>query len=141
LVLGEKTIEGLPAIHTVPAVGYAVCSGTRPWWVYTGDTAHNPALWRRINQMDVGMLVIETAFSNSERDLARRSLHLSPDGLVDELDCIDTGKNYPIYITHTKPAQTELIMGEIKGLKQASPLGENIGHEIRWLHAGQEFEL
>ena len=77
----------------------------------------------------------------AESDLAKRSLHLSPHVLASELDCIDKGKNYPIYITHTKPFETELIMAEIQRFDQTSPSGNNAIHDIRWLRAGQEFEL
>ena len=135
-----KFIEVLPAVHTVPAVGYAVTSG-KGCWVFTGDTEVNPAFWKRINELDVAMLVIETAFSNKERDLAKRSLHLSPVALASELDCIEKSRNYPIYITHTKPAETELIMAEIQKFDQTSPRGGNVAHDIHWLRAGQEFEL
>lgn len=135
-----KRIEVLPAVHTVPACGYAV-SGSKGSWIFTGDTERNPAFWRRINQMDVAALVIETAFSNREEDLARRSLHLSPAALAEELDCIDKGKRFPIFITHTKPAETELIMTEIQRFDQTQPFGPNVSHDIRWLRAGQEFEL
>ncbi|MGH8849300.1 MAG: 3',5'-cyclic-nucleotide phosphodiesterase, partial [Polaromonas sp.] len=140
LLLAGKQVEVLPAVHTVPAVGYAVATG-KGCWVFTGDTEQNPALWARINQMNVAMLVIETAFSNRERDLAKRSSHLSPHVLANELDCIARGKNYPIYITHTKPAETELIMAEIQRFDQTGPSGLNVAHDIRWLRAGQEFEL
>ena len=140
LEITGKSIEVLPAVHTVPAVGYAVSSG-RGHWVFSGDTERNPAFWRRINQMDVAALVIETAFSNREKDLARRSLHLSPHALAEELDCIDKSKAFPIYITHTKPAETELIMSEIQKFDQTQPFGPNVTHDIRWLRAGQEFEL
>ena len=135
-----KRIEVMPAIHTVPAVGYAVTSG-KGSWIFSGDTERNPAFWRRLNQMDVAALVIETAFSNREQDLAKRSLHLSPHALADELDCIDQGKSFPIYITHTKPAETELIMSEIQRFDQTQPSGPNVVHDIRWLRAGQEFDL
>ncbi len=140
LLLAGKVIEVLPAVHTVPAVGYAVATATG-YWVFTGDTEQNPALWARINQLHVAMLVIETAFSNRERDLAKRSLHLSPQVLANELDCIDKGKNYPIYITHTKPAETDLIMAEIQRFDQSQSFGPNVSHDIRWLRAGEEFEL
>jgi ribonuclease BN (tRNA processing enzyme) len=146
LVLGQrlqiagKDFEVLPAVHTVPAVGYAVTAGSG-YWVFTGDTEQNPALWARINQLDVAMLVIETAFSNRERDLAKLSLHLSPHVLATELDYIDASKKYPIYITHTKPAETELIMAEIQRFDQTCPAGANVAHDIRWLRAGQVFEL
>ena len=140
LEITGKHIEVLPAVHTVPAVGYAVTSGGG-CWVFSGDTERNPAFWQRINQMNVAALVIETAFSNREKDLARRSLHLSPLALAEELDCIDKGKTFPIYITHTKPAETELIMSEIQQFDQTQPFGVNVVHDIRWLRAGQEFNL
>ena len=140
LELGGKRIEVLPAVHTVPAVGYAVTSG-HGCWVFTGDTERNPAFWRRINQMNVAALVIETAFSNREKELAARSLHLSPHALAQELDCIDKNKHFPIYIMHTKPAETDLIMSEIQRFDQTQPFGPNVAHDIRWLHVGQEFDL
>ncbi len=140
LWLAGKQVEVLPAVHTVPAVGYAV-TGSKGCWVFTGDTEQNPALWARINQLNVAMLVIETAFSNRECDLAKRSLHLSSHALASELDCITPGNNYPIYITHTKPAETELIMDEVQRFDRTHAKGQSVAHDIRWLRAGQEFEL
>jgi ribonuclease BN (tRNA processing enzyme) len=132
-----KNIEVLPAVHTVPACGYAVrCAKGGPHWVFSGDTERNPAFWQRVNQLDVAMLVIETAFSNREQALARRSLHLSPATLADELAHIAVDKGYPIYITHTKPAETEEIMSQIAGLADGSQMhGGGRGWDIRWLEA------
>jgi len=141
LDIAGKQIEVLPAVHTVPAVGFAVSHGSSGSWVFTGDTERNPAFWRRINEMRVAALVIETAFSNREKDLARRSLHLSPLTLADELDCIEKGKSFPIFITHTKPAETDMIMAEIQTFDQTQPFGADVSHDIRYLRAGQEFEL
>lgn len=145
LTFSGKLVEVLPAVHTVPAVAYAARStapgGSGKHWVFSGDTERNPAFWARVNQLDVAMLVIETAFSNRERELAERSLHLSPEVLARELDCIAPGHDYPVYITHTKPAETELIMAEI-GQFNATPMGHPpVVHDIRWLRAGQEFAL
>lgn len=140
LQISRKTLEVLPAVHTVPAVGYAVTAGSG-CWVFSGDTERNPAFWRRVNELNVAMLVIETAFSNRERDLAKLSLHLSPCVLAEELDNIRNDRRYPIYITHTKPAETELIMAEIQKFDETSISGPNVTHDIRWLRAGQEFEL
>jgi len=140
LQVNRKSLEVLPAVHTVPAVGYAVTAGSG-CWVFSGDIERNPAFWRRVNELNVAMLVIETAFSNRERDLAKRSLHLSPCVLADELDNIRNDRRYPIYITHTKPAETELIMSEIQKFDETSISGPNVTHDIRWLRAGQEFEL
>ena len=140
LSVNGKLIEVLPAVHTVPACGYSVSHG-RSCWVFTGDTECNPAFWARLGQLDVGMLVIETAFSNREKDLAKRSLHLSPASLATELDNIGQDKNFPIYITHTKPAETDQIMTEIQESGSLTTRGIHPRHDIRWLRAGQEFVL
>lgn len=140
LHLSGKAIEVLPAVHSVPAVGYAITAGSG-CWVFTGDTERNPAFWKRVNELNVAALVIETAFSNREKELAVRSLHLSPSSLAEELRNIAKGHKYPIYITHTKPAESDLIMSEIQGLDQTRTFGLNFMHDIRWLRAGQEFEL
>lgn len=140
LQIGRKAIEVLPAVHTVPAVAYAV-SGGGPHWVFSGDTGRNPAFWARVNQLEVGMLVMETAFSSREAELAERSQHLSPQSLAEELDRIDAGLRYPIYITHTKPAETELIMREIAQFDPVARPSGAVAHDIRWLRAGQEFAL
>jgi ribonuclease BN (tRNA processing enzyme) len=140
LSVAGKTIEVMPAVHTVPAVGYAIsASPGQACWVFSGDTERNPAFWGRVNQLPVAMLVIETAFSNRETELAQRSLHLSPTALADELDHIAKDKHFPIYITHTKPAETALIMEEVRRFDQAQPTGADVTHDIRWLSAGQEF--
>ena len=144
--LGNLLFEVLPAVHTVPAVGYSVSgdsSGEKvtSCWVFTGDTEQNPALWARLNQLNVATLVIETAFSNREQTLAKISRHLSPQTLANELDNIDKSKNYPIYITHTKPFETELIMAEIQRFDQTTPGGTDKAHDIRWLRAGQVFDI
>ena len=138
--LGGKDVEVLPAVHTVPAAGFSISAGAG-CWVFTGDTERNAAFWKRVNQLPVAMLVIETAFSNREAELARRSLHLSPESLAQELDCIAKGRRYPIYITHTKPAETDMIMSEIQRFDQTQPFGIDVSHDIQWLRAGQEFAL
>ncbi|RQO62888.1 3',5'-cyclic-nucleotide phosphodiesterase [Variovorax sp. KBW07] len=130
-----KLIEVLPAVHTVPACGFAVRRATGgAHWVFSGDTERNAPFWDRVNAIEVAMLVIETAFSSREQALAERSLHLSPAVLADELAHIDPGKQYPIYITHTKPAETDEIMSQIELLAdhQVAGLAQR---DIRWLKA------
>ena len=143
LQVGGQAIEVLPAVHTVPAVGFAAASATG-YWVFSGDTERNPAFWQRINQLPVALLVIETAFSDREKDLARRSLHLSPGTLAEELDQINPAQphpRYPIYITHTKPTETGLIMEEIQRFDTTPSHAQDMRHDIRWLSAGMVFEL
>ena len=140
LQIGSQTVEVLPAVHTVPACGFAA-SGDSGHWVFSGDTERNPAFWTRVNQLPVALLVIETAFSDREKAVAARSLHLAPSVLATELDQIAPGQRYPIYITHTKPAETSLIMEEIQRLDHTTNRANPVRHDIRWLSAGMSFEV
>ncbi len=145
LLLGSrqpKAIEVMPAVHTVPACGYAVrCATGGPHWVFSGDTERNPPFWERVNALDVAMLVIETAFSNREQALAQRSLHLSPATLADELAQIAPGRHYPIYITHTKPAETEEIMSQIDAFVAGFGMHGVVPRDIRWLQSSGVLNL
>jgi ribonuclease BN (tRNA processing enzyme) len=143
LRVGGLAIEVLPAVHTVPAVGYAAAAPSGHW-VFSGDTGRNPAFWARLNQLPVAMLIIETAFSNGEQALADSSLHLAPASLAEELAQISPAQGpsrYPIYITHTKPAETATIMEEIRGPEAGRAPGAERGHDIRWLAEGARFAL
>ena len=143
LQLDNLQVEALPAAHTVPAVGYAVSTGGEqaPHWVFSGDTGHNPAFWERVNQLPVGMLVMETAFSEREAGLAAISQHLCPSALATQLALMDPGMDCPVYITHTKPAESELIMQEIMQLNAQRVAAGLRPHAFAWLHTGQELTL
>jgi ribonuclease BN (tRNA processing enzyme) len=121
LVLGHKKFEVLSAVHTVPAVGFAL-QGPSGWWVYTGDTGPNPALWQRLAQMQVSHLVIETAFSDEEYQLARLSHHLCPTELGRELAHLAGHVN--VHITHIKPGEMAAVMTQVHALTTAHNLAE-----------------
>ncbi len=131
MLLGGKRIEVLSASHTVPAVGFGVDGGASGWWVYTGDTGPNPAFWQRLQTMKVAQLVIETAFGDDERQLARISRHLCPAALGHELQGL--AGSVDVYITHIKPGESEAVMSEIA--KLGTP------HRIHTLEAGQVMTL
>jgi len=134
LNLGGREIEVLPAAHTVPAVGFAVDvgpSGQHAHWVFTGDTGPNPALWRRLAELRLAHLVIETAFSDDEATLAHLSQHLCPSALGQEL--AQLAGSIAVHITHIKPGEVEAVMEGVGALH--SP------HRIAALSAGQVFDL
>lgn len=134
LDLGGRTIEVLPAVHTVPAVGFAVDGGAacdHAHWVFTGDTGPNPALWRRLAGLRLSHLVIETAFSDDEAEVAHVSQHLCPADLGRELTQL--AGSVDVRITHIKPGEVEAVMAGVQAL--ASP------HRISALQAGQVISL
>lgn len=109
--MGARKITVLPASHTVPAVGYAVEAGSANF-AFTGDTTAHAPLWEAINRLpNLRYLVIETAFSDSEADLAERSRHINPNMLARELANLHSRPE--VFITHLKPSQIDLIMAEV----------------------------
>jgi ribonuclease BN (tRNA processing enzyme) len=111
LQINERMITALPANHGLPAVGYQVDNGQASL-VFTGDTAGCNAFWEQVNTIsNLKYLIIETAFSNAEAELAAASMHLCPQTLATELAQL---RNQPtIYITHLKPGEGVKIMEEI----------------------------
>ncbi len=114
ITLGSRKVTVLPAIHTVPAVGYQLDSG-KSSLVFTGDTGPNDGLWDVVNKIEnLKFLIIETAFSDKERRLAELALRLCPSMLAEELAKLQRPAD--IYITHLKPSEIELTMQEIEEL-------------------------
>ena len=131
LKLGDKRVEVISASHTVPACGFAVDGGEAGWWVYTGDTGPNPSLWIRLRHMKIAHLVIETAFSDEERQLAYISRHLCPAALGHELAQLPG--SVEVHITHIKPGEMDAVMAGVA--RQAT------SHRIGALAAGQRMRL
>ncbi len=118
ITLGEvkdfdgRKVTAIPACHTVPAVGYHFDSGNGSL-LFSGDTHVNDELWKIANRIEnLRYLIIETAFSDSEKALAILSKHLCPSLLAEELAKFDGDAE--IFITHLKPDEVELIMLEIE---------------------------
>lgn len=131
VVLNGRMITPLPANHVVPAVGYHLDSG-KASLVFTGDTTSQDIFWERVNRIDnLAYLIIETAFPNSERELALLSRHLCPSLLAEELHKFQLTAE--VYITHLKPDESDLTMLEITECVQ--------GVAPKRLMHGQEFEF
>ncbi len=111
---GGRTITPLPANHVVPAVGNHLASGAGSL-VYTGDTTSHDEICKYINKINYLLfLIMESALPDAERDLAVISKHLCPSLLAAELAKLQL--NPAIYVTHFKPREAELTMGQIVAL-------------------------
>lgn len=112
VTLGNRKITPLPANHVVPAVGFCVDSGEASL-VFTGDTTTNDALWEMVNRIEnLRYLIIETAFSDAEFQLAVDSKHLCPSLLAAELGKLRRPAS--IFITHLKPGEGALTMEQVE---------------------------
>lgn len=126
-----RAFTPIPAVHTVPAIGYHLDSGAGSL-VFTGDTGPNDELWKVVNRIaNLKVLIIETAFSNKERQLAEVSKHLCPSMLADELAKLERWPE--VWITHLKPGEIELTMEEVEAV------AGNV--RPRMLQNGQQFEF
>ncbi len=119
-MLGERRFTALPANHVVPAVGYCLDSGGASL-VFTGDTTTNDALWAEVNKIgNLRYLIIETAFPNTERELAVSSKHLCPSLLAEELAKLKRPAR--VFVTHLKPGAGTQTMAEVEeGLAEFNP--------------------
>ena len=131
VTLNGRAITVLPANHVVPAVGYQLDSGAASL-VFTGDTTTHDGFWEVVNAIEnLGYLIIETAYSNNEMDLAHVSKHLCPNLLAEDL--LKLRGKPQIYITHLKPDEGELTMREINQCAQQ--------YSPKMLTHGQVFEF
>ncbi|HUP96928.1 MAG TPA: 3',5'-cyclic-nucleotide phosphodiesterase [Usitatibacter sp.] len=106
-----RRFTAIPANHTVPAVGYALENASGAL-IFSGDTWINDGLWKVVNATrNLKYLIIETAFSNKERDIATASKHLCPATLAEELEKMRATPE--VYITHLKPGEGALTMKEV----------------------------
>ncbi len=129
--LAGRMLTPLPVNHVVPAVGFHLDSG-KSSLVFSGDTTTCDAFWVAVNRIaNLRYLIVETAFSDAEKELAILSKHLCPSLLATELDKLCLRPE--IYITHLKPGEVELTMREIT--EQVRKLSTKI------LQNGQEFEF
>lgn len=136
LELNGRKITPLPVNHVVPAAGYHI-EGEQFSLVYTGDTTECDALWREVNKIkNLKYIIIETAFSNGEIELAKLSKHLCPSMLIKELAKLDLAKLTDIsevLITHLKPGESEAIMLEISASRPVFPVMALKPHQIIYL--------
>jgi ribonuclease BN (tRNA processing enzyme) len=128
---GGREITPIPANHVVPAVGYHLNSGAGSL-IFSGDTGANDALWDYANACEnLRHLIVETAFSDRDSEIAIASKHLHPSLLARELTRLE--RDLEIYITHMKPGEEERIMAEV-----AASAGKRI---LQRLENGQVFDF
>lgn len=129
--LDGRRITALPANHVVPAQGYAVSTDAGSL-AYTGDTTRCDDLWLALDRLPkLRALIVETAFSDNERELALRSKHLCPSLLKDELAKLQSRPE--ILLTHLKPGESELVLHQVEELVR--------GFAVRPLRQGEVIEF
>jgi len=129
--LQGRTIEMIEVNHIVPGVGYRV-ENDKSVFAFSGDTTTNDSFWDVLNQYEqLDLLIVETAFVNTEINLCRQAGHYCASLLAEDLAKL---RHKPrIYISHNKPGFEAQILSEcVEAITD---------HEIHSLSGGTRFQL
>ena len=127
----ERHIEMIKVNHIVPGVGYCIANSTSTF-AFSGDTCTNDLFWERLNQYEkLDVLIVETAFPNSDIVLSRQAGHYCASLLADDL--LKLKHKAEVYISHNKPGAETQIIAECKSAITS--------HSIHSLSSGQKFKL
>jgi len=132
MYVGERRIEMVNVNHTVPACAYIVEADDKVF-AYSGDTTTNDNLWNRLNQCSkLDFIVVETAFSEEEIELAKLAKHYCPSILAADLKKLN--HKVKIGISHLKPGDENHIFqqccDEVKGEHELCHLANNDNFQI-----------
>jgi ribonuclease BN (tRNA processing enzyme) len=129
--LDARRITPLPALHTVPAVGYLIDSG-RASFAFSGDTTYCEAFWSALNPIDnLQYVMMETTMHDADSAVAERSRHTTPSLLLRGLASLR--RPAKLLVTHIEPDKVATVRAEIALLA-----GQFHPH---FLQRGEVFEL
>jgi ribonuclease BN (tRNA processing enzyme) len=126
--VGSCSFEAVRVKHIVPTVGYIV-TGNENIFAFSGDTTTNDTFWDRLNQLEkLDVLVVESAFSDQERELSEKSEHYCPELLAQDLQKLNHSTK--VYLTHAKPGEEKLIFEQCKSHIKNRKISQLNGSEL-----------
>ncbi|MFQ5873691.1 MAG: MBL fold metallo-hydrolase [Dehalococcoidia bacterium] len=129
------TVLPLPVPHGPPTIGYQVKDARGKAIFYTGDTGRGcSSVWSCISP---DLLLIDVTLPNRLDEPARKSGHLTPLDLLDELQKFRSAKGYlpKVLATHLNPRYEEEIRVEVQEVAQRLDADVSLAYE------GLEMEL
>lgn len=107
-------LRAIKVNHKVPTVGFIV-SDKNSSIALSSDTSKMKTFWKKINKEEnINAVLVECAFPNGLKDLARVSHHLTPNTLKKEIDKLE--KECPVYVINLKPMYRDEIIQELEAL-------------------------
>jgi 3',5'-cyclic-nucleotide phosphodiesterase len=111
LDLGGRIVTPHPVNHTNGSVSYFV-HHDGPGFLFTGDMASTPALWKTFaNEPRLTKVIVDCSFPNADAAIADRSMHFCPRSLLADVRAMPASTEFLIY--HLKPGQEDQIMQEL----------------------------
>ena len=114
--LDGRRFEAIEVNHTVPTIAFRVDTGDgSKSFAFSGDTTTNDTLWPALNaHPDLNLLIVESAFSDEEFELAKLSKHYCPILLANDLRKL---KHRPkVGVSHLKPNEEFTVLDQCHAL-------------------------
>lgn len=115
VAVAHLLVRAIDVNHKVPSSGFVISDG-KVTIALTGDTAAMDGFWDTVNDLEkLDALLIECAFPDELKELARISHHLTPSLLAYEISKFQI-PDCPIYVVNLKPMYRDRIVEEITEL-------------------------
>jgi len=102
--------------HPVPCTGFLLDQdGTQ--MIYTADTGNTDRIWEIANaQPNLKAIIMDCSFPNAYQHLADISGHLTPNGVMKDLQKFEQLGSVPVYLYHMKPESLNIMTAEVEAL-------------------------
>jgi cAMP phosphodiesterase len=113
--ISNLKFKAFPSDHLVPSSGFLISDGESAVAV-SGDTAGLDALADGISvQNNLSAILVECAFPNELEEIARRSHHMTPRILADQLERLRPP--CPVFVTNIKPNYRDKVVKQLCDLQ------------------------
>jgi len=109
-------ITAIPVNHPVPCTGFLLEQNDKQV-IYTADTGNTDRIWEIANaQSNLKAIIMDCSFPNAYQHLADVSGHLTPNGMMKDLQKIEQLGSVPVYLYHMKPESLNIMTAEVEAL-------------------------
>jgi len=102
--------------HPVPCTGFLLDQDGKQF-IYTADTGNTDRIWEIANaQPNLKGIIMDCSFPNAYQYLADISGHLTPNGMMKDLQKFELLGSVPVYLYHMKPESLNIMTAEVEAL-------------------------
>jgi len=115
-VLDGVRITPIEVNHPVPCTGFLLDQSGKQF-IYTADTGNTDRIWEIANaQPNLKGIILDCSFPNAYQHLADISGHMTPNGIMQDLQKFKRLGSVPVYLYHMKPESLHIMTAEIEAL-------------------------
>ncbi|MFQ5518551.1 MAG: MBL fold metallo-hydrolase [Mariprofundus sp.] len=102
--------------HPVPCTGFLLDQDGKQM-IYTADMGNSDRIWEIANaQPNLKAIIMDCSFPNAYQHLADISGHLTPAGMMRDLQKFEQLGRVPVYLYHMKPESLNIMAAEVEAL-------------------------